>query len=126
MYSNLTLYYLNQLGITPWVIKSRAIKEEGIPKLMVISPENISKKAQILLKRMLDFLGFPFELIHNATDYKHWDNPLLAVLILGIDGLDLHVNCPVFSSMNPEFLLENPAYKKQAFKELSCVKEQIG
>jgi hypothetical protein len=45
---------------------------------------------------------------------------------LGLDGLDLQVNCPVFSSMNPEFLLENPSYKKQALKELSCVKEKIG
>ena len=126
MYSNLTLYYLNQLGITPWVVKSRAGEAEGVAKLAVLLPESISDKAQVLLKRMLDFVGLPYLLIHKTKEYTHRDNPLwLAVLVLGLDELTLQVKCPVFSSMDPDFLLENPLCKKQVLHVLSSVKEQI-
>jgi len=54
MYSNLNLYYLQQLGITPWISKD-TIQQDSV-KLAVLVRSTASTKAQAFVKRVLSFL----------------------------------------------------------------------
>ena len=63
MYSNLTLYYLNQMGICPWINKENSL--ESIEKsstvcplkLVVLVSNELKGKAESLFKHMMTYLN---------------------------------------------------------------------
>ncbi|MBL7480137.1 DNA polymerase III subunit psi [Legionella bononiensis] len=141
MYSNLTLYYLKQLGITPWVHKETCLglerqeseSEQISPILIIIKKPHLSKKAEILLNKMLAYLGL------NATDvliseslqeysFSKHKSPKV-IWVLGVELSELfhstQCQCPVLSGVSPEHLLDNPMEKKEAFKMLHFIKALV-
>lgn len=151
MYSNLTLYYLNQMGINPWIKKetySNIVNRSVINsinssiKLVVFISSNQSDKARILFKRMMSFINVGMEelLIINVDSSvigdrhsQEWKEQLknkkpLATLVLGVNTIDLsglNFGCPVISGMEPDFLLKQPKEKKNIFKVLNYIKDLI-
>jgi len=151
MYSNLTLYYLNQLGIRPWIKKDspialsmqQYIAKQEVIKLIVFVSANLSAKAQLLLNRMLVCINLQdHELISInvpeidpvASLQKQWQSRLqnvapLAILVLGLNAADLlahlKVTCPVLRSMDPDYLLDNPVDKKKVLQDLNYINELL-
>lgn len=147
MYSDLTLYYLNQLGITPWIIKENFVDvpNKDLIKLVVLvhSNTNKSKKAQSLLKRMMAFINLDDDELlilnigandSNEPNSTSWHTQLekkspLAILSLGCNTetllSDFNLSCPVLTSKDPEHLLSNPSAKKSVFCDLSYLNEKL-
>ena len=151
MFSNLTLYYLNRLGITPWINKETSLKlldksnkiENNLLKLVVLVSADLSSKAQVLLNRMMAYINvendallmvkiLPQDLADNKD--RQWStqiekNTPRAVLVLGLNSNDLLADLnpayPVVQSFTPEYLLENPSYKKKVFHDLSTLKRLL-
>jgi hypothetical protein len=151
MFSNLTLYYLNHLGITPWINKESSLKlldksnkiENNVFKLVVLVSSDLSSKAQVLLNRMMAYINvandellmveiLPQDLVDNKN--RQWFNQIekntpRAVLVLGLNNkellADLNPAYPVVQSFTPEYLLDNPSYKKKVFNDLSALKRLL-
>lgn len=127
-YTNLSLYYLNQMGITPWVTRS---KKKDTTQLAVVVPPSQSPKAQSLLKNMLDFLGLSPEEVCIIQDKKSEDlkaldtSSLSALLLLGFGAQEYAFSCPLFLGANPEVLIKNPLHKKELFKALHTLKNHL-
>lgn len=120
-YNPLQLYYLNQLGIVPWVQRT---KETEAIKLAVILPEQPSQKGKNLLKQMLLFVGLPENEVHITSSAALNKSMPLAALALGVAPSD--TNFPIFSGENLEFILNNPSCKKQIFSTLANLKVYLG
>jgi DNA polymerase III psi subunit len=141
MFDNVTLYYLNQIGITPWINKECGFKTRDIippeapsgVKLVVITDSHVTTKAHLLLKRILNYLDVSeHELLVTTLDSQKSLIPgarsPLAVLALGLDGISLNelmLNCPVFNGTSPDYLLKNPFAKKKILKNLHDIKKLI-
>lgn len=71
MYSNLTLYYLNQMGITPWISKDSPLYSANEPKvissvqLLVLTNGLLNLKEQSLLRNIISWLGL------SANNWVH-------------------------------------------------------
>lgn len=136
MYSNQTLYYLNQIGIRPWIKRESTVSQTtdslDALKLIVFISAHLSGRALSLLKQMLAYLNVPeHELTIISTSDQGLDNTLShqktqAVLLLGV-ALNNNVNfdCPVLTSMDPDYLITHPAEKKNAFKDLCHLKQLL-
>ncbi len=133
MYSNLSLYYLNQLGIRPWIKRTEVLEDRL--KLFVFSPSNLSIKATILLNQMIKYIHLdsneliliPIQDSASLSDYRHQidqKNPL-AVLVIGINPSQLNLNCPMVLCDSPDDLLQHPTHKKKVFQELSYLNQII-
>ncbi|MCL9684250.1 DNA polymerase III subunit psi [Legionella maioricensis] len=147
MFSNLTLYYLNQLGIVPWINKESSLKlpdksstvESNLLKLVVLVSSDLSNKAQALFNRMMASINVEKDelliikiLTQDLADNKKWltqieKNTPRAVFALGLnvnDDLfaDLNSSYPIVQSFAPEYLLDNPSYKKKVFHDLNTLK----
>ncbi|MFI4955451.1 MAG: DNA polymerase III subunit psi [Gammaproteobacteria bacterium] len=143
MYNERSLYYLNQLGITPWITRGQGAsclgEAQNTLKLVVFSLSNQSKKAQILLKRMMAFVALDeSELLMICVDNINPETAHLkmhqvvlanatplAVLTLGVDtthlAQELNLQCPILSNFNLDHLLHNPAEKRKVFNDLLSV-----
>lgn len=143
MYSNTTLYYLNRMGIRPWImrdlpksVEDRVIKQETF-KLLVFIASNLSIKAQSLLKQMLAYINLAEQELtiisvqenDSFSDYNNrikQKNPL-AILVLGLNQRNaqthLSSDCPVFISADPEYLLVHPVEKRKVFNELNSIRQ---
>ncbi|WP_298624207.1 DNA polymerase III subunit psi [uncultured Legionella sp.] len=139
MYSDLTLYYLNQIGITPWInrhdspnSKTQMSESINIPKIAILKNKKLNDRAEALFNKMLAYLNlnesdllicdsFSFELLNKQS--------LLAVLLLGMDSesviTELNLNCPILSGASPDDLLNNPSAKKIVFQALHFIKSLI-
>jgi hypothetical protein len=129
-YKPLTLYYLQQLGIKPWINKVCKTKRA----LIIISPSSLGKKPSLILKGILAFiktLSLPYRLIElDFSNLNQEDEHLpgllqntrpLAILSLGLETkpfLDLRIPCPIFYSLSPLDLLQGSNAKKQIFEYL--------
>lgn len=123
MYSESTLYYLNQIGIQPWVRKN--VQQ---PRLLVLVPSQQSLKAQKLVQNMLGYLGLPKSelMLLGVTDMKNLElGSLKVVWNLGARVLEDLKNYPIVASCDPEYLVGNPAQKKGVLGELLQVKQLL-
>ena len=141
MYSNLTLYYLKQLGITPWVHKERYLRlddqaietKQASPSLIIFKQPHLSKKAEILLNKMIAYLDLnETELLVSETpqEYSFSENNSPKVIwVLGVENSDLfhstQCQCPVFSGVSPEHVLRNPMQKREILKVLHSIKKLV-
>lgn len=143
MYSNTTLYYLNQIGIRPWVMRDRSISEVDCAiqqekfKLLVFIASNLSIKAQSLLKQMMAYINLceqelaiiPVQENESFSNYNSHikQKKPLAILFLGPNHRNeetyLNSDCPVFVSTDPEYLLVHPVEKRKVFNELSSIRQ---
>lgn len=147
MFDNLKLYYLNQLGINPWVNKENTIKSSSPDhknkasgaKLAIFTTPFLDIKAVSLLNKMIAYLSLPEHelIIINAEDKDQYlqlnkqlkINPPRVVLNLSanIDSIsrDWDFTCPVLSNIDLNSLLINPLGKKEIFNDLEMIKNLI-
>lgn len=133
MYNNLNLYYLNQIGITPWIIREEALI---VPRLIILTSEKITGKAQDLLKKMIAYLNVSeedfilFQLKDkNKLEEEPWFSMMQAdsstiLLSLGLDILNAYKG-RIISSLNPNHLLHHPKDKRQVFKDLNTIQKML-
>lgn len=140
MYTNLTLYYLNQMGIVPWVHKScelpAAASVEPLAiscRLLVVFSSTLSSKAQSLFKQILNYLALAETqltirtLTHSdeLSSYLNVNTPLFIVTF----GLNPNPIVPnderIVTNLSLEEILMRPANKKQVFQQLSRIKMQL-
>ncbi|MDI1352332.1 MAG: DNA polymerase III subunit psi [bacterium] len=144
MFNNLTLYYLNQMGIIPWVDKegAKTTNVDPIAVKLILITSKMSNKTQIFFNRVLDYLNLAEKDLsmitlgeNNKEAQKQIINTMItkaipqAVLILGLnkDLLTPHnVQCPIISVSNPEYFMDNPTAKKSLFQELQYIKNLVG
>ncbi len=139
MYSNLNLYYLNLMGIKPWLNKNNLNpnKTNIEVKLLILTSSNLSIKEKTLLQQIIHFLALENE------HYKHVElqNGILSderaleskcILILGDDSELNHsviktcITTKVFFKSNSlNELINNPLLKKKLFKLLVSLKEGL-
>ncbi|MBA2649042.1 MAG: hypothetical protein H0U75_05470 [Legionella sp.] len=140
-YKPLTLYYLNQLGITPWINKNQVYSDESNQsiadgsKIIFCNPANQSKQAQFLLKAIMDFIHLlNIEFISITLDPTQMKRDLenfqlhisssspLAIINLGVDSNvlknNLQFDCPLILSPAPEILLTSFLAKKKLLESL--------
>lgn len=139
MYSNLTLYYLKQLGIRPWVTKARNLDQKK-PVFVLCKSTQIMGKAESLLKQILFSMGFTdndlvtLVIKEKASSLEQQqyslllrDKQVLAWMCAGIEPIELINNlslpCENPIELSLESLLKNPALKKQVFKELMQIRQ---
>lgn len=127
MYNKLTLYYLHQLGIRPWIQK-KSISPVHVDCTLLVITSVLHAKATSLLKRMLHFLAIPSHDVRLMT-IEEFNNNIpkpkpSAVLFLG--GADpIQFNCPVWIGPPVDALLANPVAKKRVFLDLNDLKTWI-
>lgn len=136
MYTNLTLYYLNQMGIVPWVHKGCDASVELRPiscSLLVVLSSALSNKAQSLFNQMLNYLGLAetelmiLTLAHSDELISYLDvNKPLFIVAFGLSLNDIVPNdAQMLSNSSLEEILMHPANKKQVFQQLSWIKMQL-
>lgn len=149
MYSNSSLYYLNQLGIYPWIDKKEHLKKtlaiqknESINfKLLLIVPMNLSMSAQSLLKKLINYLDLSetellvLNVVENSTlikkelvDARTKLSASSMVLALGINKellTELQLDYSLIHCHSPEYVVNNPLTKKTLFLEFNQVKQQL-
>lgn len=139
MYSNLTLYYLHQLGITPW------IRKPNVPAKSVFAlfkNESLQGKADALLNKIVAFLGFNtnefITLVIKDNDFisakqqcslLFKDKQIIASVFAGVDNKEfidsLPLNPGAGLNISPDLLLKNPLLKKKMFMELMTLRNKI-
>ncbi len=136
MYSNLTLYYLNQMGITPWVNKEhisnliRQSNEKSAHKLVVLTSIALNDKMRSLFQQMMDYINLQhndvlimtvreLELGNNKWCEQFLDKIPQALLSFGPNINDLNLPYPTFQSLPFEYLLDNPSSKKEVLQVLT-------
>ncbi|TAL61905.1 MAG: hypothetical protein EPN84_07205 [Legionella sp.] len=130
MYDQRKLYYLQQMGIRPWVSATPIISN----KLIVLMSSRISAKAQALTKRFLSLIQLgedELEVVHiqdnDLSSQLKNKNPWM-ILSLGFQAKELeplNLNCHIVSTYSPEFLLQFPLQKKVLLKDLQFINVQI-
>ena len=128
MYTEQNLYYLNQMGIEPWVLKTTG------PRLLVLVAEELhSDKERKLLQAILHFINLSqAEVLIKSittlnTEVSQFENSsLIAVLLLTDDNeQDKKISCPCFKSPSLKKLLDHPKAKKQLLIELIKIKQLL-
>ncbi|MDR3442362.1 MAG: DNA polymerase III subunit psi [Legionella sp.] len=145
MYSNTTLYYLNQLGIRPWIKRTSLLFKEDNQaqqeyfKLLVFISSTLSAKAKSLLQQMMTCINLEQhelsiipveERDFSSQNSAQWHNQTpAAILVLGLNESPLlqevHFSCPVLSSIDPDHLINHPADKKIIFKDLNTINQLL-
>jgi hypothetical protein len=137
MYTDLSLYYLNQMGIRPW-LKRIDLSKQNTLKLLVFVHSALSIKGKSLLTQMISYLNLnqqeliimfvqEKELLNNYDVQIAQQDPD-AILILGFNKPFLpetHQNCHVIHSINPDDLIKNPLDKRKVFKDLHYLRQII-
>ncbi|KTD60518.1 DNA polymerase III subunit psi [Legionella shakespearei] len=142
MYNDLTLYYLNQIGIRPWMSKehhSALIPAQPIaepkerPRLFILTSTRHGK-TELLLRKMIHCIGLmeeQLELIQIQDLSEHWLKSVTprALLSLGVELPDFIsnalANCPIILSFSLEHLIEWPADKKKVLQDLYSFKQHL-
>jgi hypothetical protein len=132
MYSNQSLYYLQQIGIFPWI--TRKPPTPVGPRLIVFIAESLSEPAKNLVYKILLSLVLDEKellIIHlkekMSADEIQQDKPPLG-LIFGDDLKKLlpqkHLDTAIIT-LDPVSLLENPIKKKEVLAHLSQVQRLL-
>jgi DNA polymerase III psi subunit len=126
MYHNVDLYYLAQMGITPWVHKNNYESpklENKRTSLLVVTPK-LNDKEQYLLNNILSFIGLPKEhFIHLQTEEAK-QTKIDAAFTLFF-GLNLQTTPTMTKGEALNYLLTNPLATKKLFHKLIPLKEQL-
>lgn len=144
MYSNLTLYYLNQMGITPWVNKEylsnleQQSNTKNAYQLVVLTSTAPNDKVHSLFHQMLNYINLQHDDVfiisvsenESGGNVGKWSEQLLnkasqALLSFGPNINDLNVPYPKFQSVSLEYLLNNPSSKKEVFQVLTRLKARL-
>ena len=138
MYSNLNLYYLNQIGITPWVSRASEPKATTSAQLLVITERLLNLKEQTLLNNIIFFLGLlendwihlqidpsgsKQELMKNLSQFESDD-----LLSFGVDQeffTDLKLTKSVVQAAPLNLLLSHAPTKKELLNYLIPLKNQF-
>lgn len=128
MYSNQSLYYLQQLGITPWLRRERSI--QAAPRLLVFIPDVLSESAKRLLDNLLSFLDlksqeFRIISINKENTYTHPEGCDVLALIFGefLPEFLKDNAMPKIVTFDLALLMEQPLKKKRVFNHLLQVKQ---
>jgi superfamily II DNA/RNA helicase len=127
MYDVNTCYYLNQMGIRPWIRKTLSA-----PKAywVVMVSSTLQRNAQELLQQILQFLQDE-QLIHvikvTKEDSEDQVSQILKqyspqkIFVFGMHLADFFTNeakYPTVLTLCPSQLIQQPSKKKQVFYEL--------
>ncbi|WP_133135389.1 DNA polymerase III subunit psi [Legionella rowbothamii] len=136
MYNNLTLYYLNQMGIRPWIKREAQEQSQEVSKavkLVVFVSSTLSAKAQSLLQQMIGYLNLndgeytvlPAQKSEVRKRYSAITS--FATLVFGLSPEELFSKeqAPVFNTFDLDYLLSNPSEKRTVFKVLSEIKQLV-
>jgi hypothetical protein len=121
IFSSSNLYYLQQLGVDPWVKRS-------VP-ILITSKDEINSKALSLLENMLKSINLNLKTLRINKDINTLEQKILVldpqfILILGsIEGIPMHQPCtfhnrPCIATYHPMDLLNKPKYKATAYSDL--------
>lgn len=128
MFSNSTLYYLSQMGISPLVkLKTSSYSS----KLIVLLPQKPIDKAEILFQHMMTYLNTKRDKIVimpvNKILNEKIANPPLGILVFGCEEAKLQDTgfYPVVRSLDLDYLLEYPLLKKKVFQDLNSLKRLL-
>lgn len=120
--SLLHAYYLQQMGIEPWILRDKKPLLQG----MVIS-DTLEGRSLVLLHAMLKSIGLlPHDVLIGGLDLLDsvCARKPLAVLSLGpcagyLRGLEQDIHgIPLIVTHHPEHLLEHPIDKREALNDL--------
>lgn len=135
MYSNLTLYYLNQIGIRPWIkreVQEQLQEKPNSVKLAVFVSSTLSTKARSLLQQMIRYLNLNEDELTVIPTQKDELNRYaslkpFATLVFGLSQEQLLAKeqTPVFNTLDLDYLLSNPREKRTVFKVLSEIKQLV-
>lgn len=143
MFSNLTLYYLNQIGIKPWITKEpspgymNSLPLLHTPKIVICISDNLGEKAQLLFNRLISFINLPgddlliipvnekasVDHIRSVLESQLENKHVVAALLFGNNPVlsELHIASPVIRTLSPEYLLDYPNFKRKVFQDLSSL-----
>lgn len=147
MDSNLTHYYLNQIGITPWISKKKydnlTVNLSGVnpslTKMVVLVSDCLSDRAEILLTRILRYIQINEQdlkqiklhaLDSNDRGTTLWRETLSnffpkVLLVFGFNqeslSEQLDLKYPVVFCPDVDYLLNNPKDKRAVFNDLIYV-----
>lgn len=134
MYRPLTLYYLNHLGIRPWMLKKNSVSTHievtEAESLVLITQENLSAKAGLLLEQIKNYLQKNYSLIICNVKKESLSDKIpeilaayqpLKIILLGLSlEPDLKQSLPSIQQMEDlEVLLAQPSLKKLFWQRLS-------
>ena len=146
MFNNLTLYYLNQLGIYPWVLNketSSLLNKQDVLKphllqIVIIKSLNFNSKAELLLNKLMNYIDLDDSnsLMMNINKDNESQPDYLykrikeispsAIIIFNNESEELYntlkVDCPLVLSIDPDYLLNNPSAKRKAYHDLTHIK----
>ncbi|MFT4058252.1 MAG: DNA polymerase III subunit psi [Legionella sp.] len=141
MYSDASLYYLNHLGIRPWIKReSTLVLQENnnivtseTLKLLVFTSTNLSEKGLALLRQMLAYLHLSeseLKVISVTEQGVLATNEVqcaAAILIFGLNKNnflnDINSNGLIVRSLDPDYLISYPGAKKNVFHDLNLMKQ---
>ncbi len=135
MFTNLDLYYLNHMGIRPWLSKksfgTTVIELAEKTKLLVLTPPNLTTKEQSLLEKIISFIDLEqndLKRLEIKSGEKSLSLSLRADCILsvglsktsliGLESSKFIAEIDVLKN-----ILSNPLTKKKIFKQLVSLKE---
>ena len=130
MYNNLTLYYLEQLGIRPWVNKENYLattKSESTIKLIIVLAKKTNEKARYLLGKMLAYLNLPehqFLIINEEDKPGQACSNLVALWSLGPisnEIINQFSTKKIIASSHLNEVINHPALKKKILIDLADI-----
>lgn len=141
MPSELTYYYLNQMGIIPWVVKATPInpspRHQADKHVIVLMSADDNLKVLSLVKRIVACI--PLTSVFLDVDDKNgihcWHQELnqtapVALWSLSSNAEDFirefKMTCPILSSLDPLYVLNNPSSKRQVFADITALKVTLG
>ena len=123
-------YYLQQMGITPWVLRQKVVAR------LVIVAKTQGLSAERLLNKILQSVQLQANdvyIVDNLPENIKSINPKL-ILVLHEDVASLkqsrermhpHQGIDVMVSYHPAYLLRNPQYKKKAYHDWLKVRQWL-
>ena len=129
MFNPVSLYYLNQMGIDPWIVRREPQSLTANSQLFILLPAPVGDKEQILLNKILNYMQIPFHKIQwiYAVDKIQPQQMVKengVIVSFGVDIACDQQNSFVLSCPDLTYLLNNPKEKKHVFNQLvrlSCV-----
>lgn len=147
MYNKETLYYLQQLGIRPWIKKGNpvllseptATANRETLKLIVVLTSTLSDKTHALLQQMMSYIhlnehelaiiSVQEEQFQHRYDALVSQQPSLGILSFGFNqenqAIQQYSHIPRWKCRALDALIANPFEKKNVFKVLSEMKQLV-
>lgn len=137
MFSELSLYYLNHLGIRPWIRRDSDI--QNVPaELVIFLHHQLNEHTELFLKNVLQYLNISYDekkiITTNELDFEQQYYEFLEhykpqiVLFFGFEHV-LHNRLPsnpnLLSMESVNTLMCNGLQKKSLFLKLSVIKNLL-